>query len=568
MSNAMEVTPLKVSPRKSGLLFAAVAALAAAASPSAAQRGERSPDRIMVATFQSADKELGVQAAEAIRSKLSREVNAKDLIVVPKADINNSLQSSGYSTTEALAVGDAKALASLVRAQQFVDGSVTRTPAGVKIDARLVLTRDQSRGQLLTSAEAAKLDDAAAQVARQIKDARRQLAAEEKCHNEFLAGKYQEAANAARAGIAASPNGNIVAVCLGEAYTGLKMEDSVVAVAERIRTRDPRNIMALRWLGEIYGTRKDPREIEILMSLLAADPTNTRLQQAVVNQLAASGQAARAVPIIRDALQNNPGDPQLMRTAWLVLLAAKDYESAITVGKELIRVDTAAADTSYYVRLAGAYSALNQPQRTAEALSRAVARFPNNASLWVANSDALFKAGQIQPAIDAAKRAISINAAVPNGYLALIQATGALNQPEQVFLTLQDAAAKGADKAILSQVALQQGNKAYQAGQASKSRVDFQRAIRFLQLSDQMSPSADAKFLLGASAFLVGQSATSDANDTKSCELARLARDSFTLAQANLPAGGQKFPTEAAQLLGAIPQFTPAVDNEIKRFCR
>ena len=103
---------------------------------------------------------------------------------------------------------------------------------------------------------------------------------------------------------------------------------------------------------------------------------------------------------------------------------------------------------------------------------------------------------------------------------------------------------------------------------ASKDIADFQRAIRFLQLSDQLQASADAKFLLGASAFSIGQSATTDANDKRSCELARLARDSFTLAQANLPAGGQKYPNEAAQLLTAIPQFTPAVDNEIKRFCK
>jgi hypothetical protein len=98
--------------------------------------------------------------------------------------------------------------------------------------------------------------------------------------------------------------------------------------------------------------------------------------------------------------------------------------------------------------------------------------------------------------------------------------------------------------------------------------VDFQRAIKFLQLSDQLQSSADAKFLLGASAFSLGQSAVNDANDKKSCDLARMARDAFNLASINLPAGGQKYPTEAAQLLTAIPQFTPAVDNEVKRFCK
>ena len=72
----------------------------------------------------------------------------------------------------------------------------------------------------------------------------------------------------------------------------------------------------------------------------------------------------------------------------------------------------------------------------------------------------------------------------------------------------------------------------------------------------------------GASAFSLGQSATIDANEKRSCDLARMARDAFNLASINLPAGGQKYPTEAAQLLTAIPQFTPAVDNEIKRFCK
>ena len=44
--------------------------------------------------------------------------------------------------------------------------------------------------------------------------------------------------------------------------------------------------------------------------------------------------------------------------------------------------------------------------------------------------------------------------------------------------------------------------------------------------------------------------------------------DAFNLASMNLPAGGQKYPNEAAQLMTAIPQFTPAVDNEVKRFCK
>src|SRR5215210_2156326 len=224
MITDLEVTPLKVRLRHSGLVFTAFAAFAA--SPVLAQSG-KTGERVMIPTRQSSEKDLGVQAAEAIRGQLTKQTNIRDLVVVPKADINNSLASSGYSTTEALAPGDAKALATLVRAPQYLEGTVTKTPAGYRIDSRLIISRDMARGQALPTAQGGKLDDAASQVARAIKDARRQLAGEETCHNAVAQGQYQEGITAARAAMASYPSANIAAVCLAEGYAGLKMEDSV-----------------------------------------------------------------------------------------------------------------------------------------------------------------------------------------------------------------------------------------------------------------------------------------------------------------------------------------------------
>src|SRR5258705_758515 len=286
-----------------------------------------------------------------------------------------------------------------------------------------------------------------------------------------------------------------------------------------------------------------------------------------------------AVPLMRDLLQNNPGDPQLLNLAWLVYLnaarsdtvsarRANAYESAINVGNELVRVDTAAATADYFTRLAAAYSAIGQPQKSSEAAALGAKKFPNDPNLSLIGANSLYKAGQLPAALDAAKRAVAANPKNPQGYYLLASIQGGLNQYDDVANTLNQAKANGADPTALSQLALQQGSNAYKAGQASKDRADFQRAIKFLQLSDQLQSSADAKFLLGASAFSLGQSAGNDANDKKSCDLARMAPDAFNLASMNLPAGGQKYPNEAAQLLTAIPQFTPAVDNEVKRFCK
>jgi tetratricopeptide (TPR) repeat protein len=580
MFTVLEVIPLKARLSHSALGLAVAALLTAAVSSAEAQ--QKTGERVMIPTLQSSDKELGGQAAEAIRNQLQKQTNVRDLVVVPKADIVNSLTSSGYSPTEALAPGDAKALATLVRAPQYLDGVVTKTPAGFKIDSRLVISRDMNRGQVLPSAQAAKLDDAASQVAKSIKEARRQLAGEEACHNAVAQGKYQEGVTAARSAMAGYPTANIAAACLVDAYAGLKMDDSVVAVSERIRASDPRNAIALRRLITTYHARIDSpgnadptrlksdttKLLEALGALAAADPTNIKQIQDVVSDYGKLGHANDAVPIVRDLVQTNPGDPELLKLAWVVYLNAKDFKDAVPAGTELVRVDTAAATADYYTRLAAAYSAMGQKQQASEAIARGFAKFPGDPNLGLYNAQVLYQNGQLQMALDASKKAVAANPKNGPGYFLLATVQDSLNQYDDLYNTIQAAKNNGVDAGTLAQLALKQGSDAYKGGQGSKDRADFQRAIKFLQLSDQLQTSADAKFLLGASAFSLGQSATTDAIDKKSCDLARTARDAFNLASINLPAGGQKYPNEAAQLMTAIPQFTPAVDSEIKRFCK
>jgi tetratricopeptide (TPR) repeat protein len=457
MITDLEVTPLKVRLSHSGFVITALAALAA--SPVLAQSG-KTGERVMIPTLQSAEKDLGVQAAEAIRSQLTKQTNIRDLVVVPKADINNSLASSGYSTTEALATSDAKALASLVRAPQYLEGTVTKTPTGFKIDSRLIISRDMTKGQILPSAQGARLDDAASQVARAIKDARRQLPAEETCHNNVAQGKAQEAVAAARQGLNGYPNANIVAVCLAEAYSALKMPDSVLAVAERVRANDPRNIPALKMLAEAYAARNDTtKRLDVLASLAAADPTNIRLIQDVVAEFAIMKRADKAIPLVRDLLQNNPGDPQLLNLAWKVYLNASDYQGAIDIGNEMVRVDTAAATADYYARTAAAYSALNLPQKSAEAAAMGVRKFPNDPNLALANAQTLYKAGQLLPALDAAKKSVAANPKNPTGYFLQATIQSGLKQWDDVVNTLNQAKTNGVDPMALSQIALQQGAK-------------------------------------------------------------------------------------------------------------
>jgi tetratricopeptide (TPR) repeat protein len=522
----------------------------------------------MVSTFASADKDLGLQAAEAIRARITRDADARKLVVIPKADINNTLAASGYSTTESLADNDARALAVLLRADEYMVGTVTKTPTGVRVEPRLVLARDQTLQQPLPVAEAGNVGQAAAAISKSYQQAREQLPNEKNCYTLFRENKHSEAVLMARSAISKYPNGTIAMICLANAYQGLNQGDSVLAVAERITAIDPRNIPALRFQAEIYQTRNNtPKALEALTRLMAADPSNDRLREQVIASLVTSGQAKMAVPVVEEALRMNPGDPKTLNMAWRVYLAAAEVEKAITTGDALIRADTAAADSAYFIRTSAVAVGVDATRGAAIA-AQGLTKFPGNASLHLVHANALSKAGQNAQALTAVNRALAINPKVDGGYAQKALILGGMNMPDSVLATIRTAAAGGGDKKTLAQVALKTGSDSYKAGNASKNRADLQRAVEFLLLSDQLDGSADAKFLAGASAFLVGQSAVNEAQDTKSCTLARLAKDSFATAQENVPAGLQSYADAAKQLLTAIPQFTPAVDDQIRRFCR
>ena len=92
--------------------------------------------------------------------------------------------------------------------------------------------------------------------------------------------------------------------------------------------------------------------------------------------------------------------------------------------------------------------------------------------------------------------------------------------------------------------------------------------MRLLSQADSIAPNPTISFLLGASAFSVGDQAARENQKAKSCELAQLAEDSFTTAMIHLPKGAQVQAEASTQLLNAIPQYTRAVEGQKKNYCK
>jgi hypothetical protein len=57
--------------------------------------------RFPVLPLKSADKKVAVQAADAIRSRLSTAYRIRDMYVIPRADVEAILQGSGFPPDEA-----------------------------------------------------------------------------------------------------------------------------------------------------------------------------------------------------------------------------------------------------------------------------------------------------------------------------------------------------------------------------------------------------------------------------------------------------------------------------------
>ena len=141
-----------------------------------------------------------------------------------------------------------------------------------------------------------------------------------------------------------------------------------------------------------------------------------------------------------------------------------------------------------------------------------------------------------------------------------------LNQPDSAVAAVKaDAAVDSTGKARDAQFLLGIGSQAFKTAVASKNVDDFKKAIDVLQASDEMSPSANAKYLAAASAFTVVQQLGNTLPNTKSCTDAKLGQDMLTIVSTDMPQGGSVNPEIPKQILSAVPQYQSFLYGSAKR---
>jgi tetratricopeptide (TPR) repeat protein len=539
-------------------------------APLAAQRGQPPAPRFMVTAFRAADKTLGCQTSDAVRDRLTEDNPPRILIVISKDDINKTLEQSGYLPCDPLTLTDAKQLANQFHAEEFLDGAVTKTATGFRLDARLFLARDNTYSQPIGVIDGARLGEIASKVSKQLDEVRKQLDDEKECYMKTRMSQTKDAIQKARDGMKRYPKAVLARVCLMQALDAAKApREEIVAVARDILTIDSTSRPALQITSKWYKDKGDTANyINTLLQTVASDPTNAATVDFVVNELALLKQASRAVPIIKLAMRENTGDSRLLFTAWKIFYTIENWKEMIPVGDELVRVDTTFADSTYYYRTAQAFGADSQPAKVAETFAKASQRF-NKTSYWLMLlAQSQRQAGQIQQALDTYKKALAVDPKTKGVYLQIARAYNEQNQPDTALIYIRQGAAAGDSIPLLAQYALSIGNAAYKKAQGSKSRDDYLAAIKVIQLSDSLAPSSNAGLLIGASALSVAVSALQDASNDKSCDLAKMSVEYFGIVNIMVPKFGKANPQQAGSIMGVVTQYGPVAEKLQKQLCK
>jgi tetratricopeptide (TPR) repeat protein len=553
---------------------------------------------MIVPAFRGPERGLAAKASDIVRGRVSGAFPRSELRVISGGEIDDWLRLSGFDEATVLSEIELRELAKKFRADERITGTATRTAGRVHIDAALTLIRDLRLSQPLSS-DGASVNEAADALAREAIAARRQLVPLRQCENFAREGKSAEAASAAAVGIAAYAQAIPTRACLLNALSRLEASpDSIISVARATLALSATNPIALERMAQALDAKGEGKAAAPFWTrLLATDSTNEDLIERVVNALSREGNAATAVPLIDHGSEAHPDNLPLLKLRWLVHLAANDWKAAAENGERLLFRDPATqSDPDFYVRLAAAYRADSQPVRAlataglgvskfpasaplqiaylqllkAEAdaaMPRVLAAFPDNAEVHALAAQSLKGSGNSAGAMEETKRALAANPRLPHGYLQLAQLEIEVGQTDSAYAAIEMASKFGEDTKTVAQFALARGNALYKAATTSQKRDDFQRAMKFLALAAQLAPTAEAKFLVGASALSISQSAASEAPQSKSCDLSKLADSSLTEAEINLVGGGSAAPDVAKTYLDYVAKLRPYVADQIKSYC-
>ena len=202
-----------------------------------------------------------------------------------------------------------------------------------------------------------------------------------------------------------------------------------------------------------------------------------------------------------------PAIPNLIKLQWRIYRAMNNFKGAIPIGEEMVKHDTAAADTTFYQELVAAYLSDSQPQKAQEAAARGAAKFPNNTTLWLSVAQLARRNGQLPQALEAINRVMTIDPKNGTAALQKAQIYGEMEQVDSMAVAVRAAVAGGAAKDVAAGMILQKANNQLQVYQKDTAKtVEAGRAdLALFAFADSLNPTPTSGFLQAATMVVMGQ---------------------------------------------------------------
>ena len=551
------------------------------------------------------DPKLGREMGDAIRGRLGDRVNKREARVVHKYDYTKQLLASAIDPDMVFTDGEIREQARQLRADEIVTGRIVRLPGGrIRVDASLTLYRDERMRQPIEPVTERNVDRVAEILAPRIAAARAQLVHQRRCENAMRAGtSIASAVQHARSGIAAYPAATLARICL---LTVLRETGAPAAQVETearmLLTYDPASPFALEAAAVSYDALERRAEAaEMWLRLQQTDSTNMQLAERVVTALVDHGNAKPAEPLVVRLVDAHPDNLGLLRQKWRATYENRSWPLVVATGEAMLQRDSLArADSTFYLRLATAYRRNSQTYKAMETVARGVEGFPKDqrlfalytqfvkeeadsvlprglmlhptsAALLALNARELRARGQVAEALDAARKAVELDSTIAQGRLLVAQAEMELGRPDSALVTLVRATAAGEDKRTVARFALAKGNALFRAANGTEKRIDYELAMRFLLLADSLESTPQTKFVLGAAALKVAQSALTEAPKItvrqESCAISRLGQRTIDVARTNLEGGVDVAPDTVKQFLDYLIEIAPYAEKQVAAFC-
>jgi tetratricopeptide (TPR) repeat protein len=534
---------------------------------------------LVVVTFKSADKKVGVDFAESVRDRITGDISYRDLQVQSKANIDATLQASGYDMTAALTPGDANLLAKQLRADEYIEGTIDKAASGPGFTATawMVLTFDQNQIQPLGTFDGKDQGNVASQISKAYQAAHKVFDEVKACRADRRENKFNDAMSVATSGIAKYPRSTLLRICeMATMVDQKKPPADVLKVANEILQIDPKSRVAMQAQVDAYDQLGDKdNKIKTLSNLLAADPTNAKLQQTVVFELAQSGKYEVAKGIIKKAYEDNPGDAAITKLYWQLLYATKDFKTMEKIGDEMAKLDTAFTDTTYFDRTIDAFKSDSQYAKAAEVAARAAAKYPRRADYWAQRGQLELKAGQTKQAVVSLKRALEIDPKIAGARMLIITSLLEANEYDSVIVAIREAKAAGEDANTLGGIAITAGNHYFRyvndTTNKAKTIPNLERVLAYVTYGDSLATDRTAKngakFLMGLSHYFIASIMIQDVQAQKSCDGAKQLQDVLVNAQLELPVGGATNPDIVKTVMPIVSQLAGTADQMIKVYC-